>query len=263
MRVLAVGNQKGGVGKTSCLTNLAAGLAERGHRVLVIDLDPNCGATLALGLPKDDLGTLEALLGDEPGPMIWTSSPSNTLPEGVDVLAAQPPLQQFENEFARRFPTRNPHLALRSVLERLPPYDFVLLDTRPTADTLVINAYIAAQDFLVTTIPEPLSEQSVEEALKHIETVMNEANADLRLLGILSCSVKNRNSDRLHVEEVQTLPGGMRTTIRHSVVVPDAQRRGLTVFQYKKSHPVTDDFRALTEEVLDRLRMREEQDGRD
>ena len=135
-QVIAVGNQKGGVGKTSNTLHLAAALGEQGKKILVIDLDGNCGATRGCGLGTDWLGTFEALMGQDPEELIVGSDPveGTELPENVELLPARRNLESFEEEFRRTNKFREPSATLTPVLDRLRHrYDFIFLDTAPNA----------------------------------------------------------------------------------------------------------------------------------
>lgn len=258
-----VGAQKGGVGKTTVATHLAAALGELGRRVLVVDLDPNGGTTRAFDLPHDAAGTLEALLGEALLPLIWTEEEAE-LPVGVHVLAAHPGLQQLEAHFARRQPTGWLYGALRSVLEGLAKedrYDVVILDPPPSASASTAVAYLAADYYLLVTAPEALSEATIPEALTQVATAMGEANPNLQVLGIVVCGVSRWRTHQQATAEIAKLPGALRTTIRQAAPIPEAQRKGRTVLQTAATHDVANDFRALAKELMDRIQEEEESHG--
>ena len=142
--VIAVGNQKGGVGKTSNTLHLAAALGELGKRSLVIDLDANCGATRGLGVGGDWLGTFEVLLGDQiPEDVIVRTDPVEgiEMPENVELLPSRRNLEQFEMECRRRNKFADPTKTLAGPLDRLRPmYDYIFLDTAPNASAPTLSA---------------------------------------------------------------------------------------------------------------------------
>ena len=155
-RIVAFGNQKGGVTKTSTIVNLAAALSEMGQRVLVWDLDVNCGSTRLFGLPGElnVYGTYEVMTGDEeardvivqPGDFEQVS-----LPENVHLIPAHTKLEGIEAALAAKHgPFAVSHDALREPLDSIAgDYDFVFLDTSPSMTPPTKAAYMAAQYFVL------------------------------------------------------------------------------------------------------------------
>ena len=143
MSVLVVSNQKGGVGKTTTAISLAAALAERGQRVLIVDLDPQANATSGLGIPKDHAGTYGVLLKEQP----ITDCIAHTEIEGLDLLPSGPEMAGAEVELvplmAREFRLRE---ALRARLDRLPAGNDVLITARPASASASWTELCAALD---------------------------------------------------------------------------------------------------------------------
>lgn len=262
--LVAVGNQKGGVGKTTNTVHLAAALGEMDKKVLIVDLDANCGATRALGLKTDWLGTFEALLGDHPADdLIIRTDPNEgiALPKNVDLLPAGRKLEEFEEECRRRNKFTDPTSTLTPVLESLRgQYDFIFLDTAPRADAPTVAAYRAAQWFVLSTEAAKLSVEGLTDALTDILAVREAGNSGLRLLGVVMCKVDSRTRvARLYLPRIRKEfegageLGAFETVIGRTTEVQGAQDVGKTLFEFSPDHKVTDQFRSLAGEVLKRL----------
>ncbi len=262
-QVIAIGNQKGGVGKTTNTMHIAAGLGELGKKTLIIDLDANCGATQAFGLGKDWLGTFEVLLGEEAEDLILRTDLSEgvALPPNVELLPARRKLEDFEAECRRKNKFTDPTATLKPVVDGLRgQYDFILLDTAPRADAPTVAAYRAAEWFILSTEASKLSIEGLNDALTDIMAVREAGNANLRLLGVVMCKVDKRTRiattylPRIKKEfEAAGELGAFDTFIGRTTDVQGAQDKGLTLFQHAPEHKVTDQFRALVGELLARL----------
>lgn len=209
--VIAVGNQKGGVGKTTTAVNLAAALGVRGHRVLLIDLDPAAGATRHLGVDGAEYeGTLELLCGDT---ALEPLAITDATPPGVSLIPARHDLSTLDRRLAR---FTDPATLLRPIVEAATRYDFVLLDTSPhPADMTTLVAYGSSDWFLLTALPHHLSLLGLSEACRDIAEVRRQRNPRLEILGVLLCCVDER-ATRSRTETVDTidasLPGRRFTT---------------------------------------------------
>lgn len=263
-QVIAVGNQKGGVGKTTNTLHLAAALGELGKKSLVIDLDGNCGATRGLGVGTDWLGTFEVLLGDqEPLDVVVTTDQAEgtELPQNVELIPARRNLEDFESEYRKRNKFADSTGTLAPVLEKVNGlYDFVFLDTAPNASAPTIASYRTAQWFILSTEASKLSVDGLNDALTDIVAVREAGNAHLRLLGVVMCKVDSRTRiattyvDRIRKEfESAGELGAFETFISRATAVERAQAVGKTLFQTQPDHKVAEQYRSLAREVLARL----------
>lgn len=265
--VIAVGNQKGGVGKTTTAINLAAALGSLGMQSLIIDLDANCGATRSLGVPPDSYqGSYEVLLGDEdPVTVALETDPEEGIefPKGVSLIPANRDLERVDAELIKVHRLTDYRDCLRRPIEKLVAtgmWDFVFLDTAPNISTPTAAAYRVAEWFILTATPERLAIEGLNDAMSDIETVRSHTNPNLKLLGVVLSCVNKRT--RLATEIIgwvedtfarAGLFGDFKNRISRSVAVPDAQQTGRTIFQTEPEHKVTEEYRMLAREMLDRL----------
>jgi chromosome partitioning protein len=257
--LIAVGNQKGGVGKTTNTVHLAAALGERGHQVLIIDLDPGAGATKHLGIPVQSFaGTLELFTTNET-PL--TLAIAEGMPRGVHLIPSRTQLSELDTLLSK-FVDRT-RILDRPIEIARPHFDFILLDTPPWAGaTTTVAAYSVAEWFLLSAFPHPLSMAGLNEALKDIADVRARRNPDLEVLGVILTCVDTRTNLARDVEGLvaRELPGrAFRTIITQANALPVLSGRGKTLFDSKiyQAHKVTDQYRNLAAEVEERARGRE------
>ena len=271
-KVIAVGNQKGGVGKTSNTVHLATALSELGRKCLVWDLDVNCGSTQHFGIPDNMaiLGTYEVLMGaEQPEEVIVRPGDLEevALPENLHLLPARRNLEFIDQALIGKL-GRFSDLGsvLKKPLKSLEgKYDYIFLDTAPNLTTPTIAAYKAAEFFLLSAMPETFAVQGLNNALKDIQSVReNGGNAKLTLIGVVLSNVDGRLT-RLarellnYVEETfaQTPPWMRKyeTTISRTTIIPSAQKMGRTIFQTEPHHKVTEQFRSLAKEFESRMKL--------
>jgi chromosome partitioning protein len=260
--VIAVGNQKGGVAKTTNTVHMAAALGELGRRCLIIDLDMNQGATRHFGIASEAfLGTYEMLIGEEQAEdvIITNEDEGVELPPNVHLISARRNLEKVEQALlqANKFVITQDVLIepLRSLEGK---YDYIFLDTAPNATTPTIAAYKAARWFILSALPDPFAISGLTDALVDIHAAQRHGNPGLRILGVVLSGIDGRKT-RLatnlinYVEEKFSVDGGpsakFRTTVSRSTVVPEAQKLGKTVFQTDPTHKVAQQYRELAREI--------------
>ncbi len=257
--VIAVGNQKGGVGKSTNTVHLAAALGEKGYSSLIIDLDPAAGSTKILGIPPQSFsGSLELLTSNETPD---TLAVTDKLPKGIHLIAARTELSELDKLLSKYIDKT--HILDRAIELARKSYDVILLDTPPNpAFTTTIAAYSICDWFLLSTFPHPLSISGLNEALKDIADVRARRNPNLEVLGVLICSVDLRSNLWREVDEVikTCLPGrGFYTKISQAIEVAKLSGRGRTVLQARgsKKIPVATQYRELASEIEWRICNRE------
>jgi chromosome partitioning protein len=179
-RILAVANQKGGVAKTTTVASLGAALAERGQRVLLVDLDPQACLTFSLGLDPEalELSVHDVLLGRVSASMAITSTE-----DGVDLLPSTIDLAGSEAMLLTR---TGREYALRTALEEVAAsYDWILLDCSPSLGVLTLNALTAADSVMIPLQCETLSHRGVGQLLDTVRDVQRLTNRSLTVLGVL------------------------------------------------------------------------------
>jgi chromosome partitioning protein len=267
-RVIAVGNQKGGVGKTTNTVHIARALAELGRKVLIIDLDMNHGATRHFGIePEAFLGSFEMLAGEEPAENLVLTHEENeegvSLPKNVDLIPAARKLEGIDQAVMSRSKFMTPQDVLRKPLESLRgKYDYIFMDTAPNATLPTLAAYMNADYFNLTAMPDPFAIAGLNDAMRDIMDARARGNTKLGLLGVVVSGVDKRTSlaNALSDFVEQSFKTGdstesvkFRTSIGRSTVIPQTQKVGKTLFETHSTHKVTDEYRTLAGEIELRL----------
>jgi chromosome partitioning protein len=265
--ILAVANQKGGVGKTTSAINLGAALAERGRRVLLVDSDPQANLTGSLGLPKESPSTYELLLGDVPAIELIRSAASAALPDAalhgangtvidepvLDVIPASPALAGAEVELVLE---QDRHRRLQSALASVAPiYDYVFIDCPPSLGILTLNALAGADGVVAPVQCEYLALEGLSQLLDTLRRVRDSLNPRLRRLFLLMTMYDARTGlAQSVVEEVRRhfpdiiLP----TIVPRTVRLGEAPSYGQSILRYDPSGRGAAAYRALAIELDDR-----------
>lgn len=250
-RIVAVANHKGGCGKTTTAFNLAGALAEKGLRVLLIDMDAQAALSKGFGVAPNGVTLSDALASEATD---LDSLIQRTAVEGVDLIPADERLREVELGLAGKF---GRELRLRAALREHPQggYDFVIVDCAPSLGFLMGNALVAAGEVL---IPVDLGTDSLDamvETMEHMRFIRREINYGLRLLGILINDLKARTVYGQQAEEFLRGKYGdqvFKTAINSSVAVPDAKRARQPLVYYQPRSSIAEQYRQLADEVIAR-----------
>ena len=253
-RIIAVTNQKGGVGKTTTAINLAAGLVELGARVLLVDLDPQGNASTGLGVPAEDreVTTYDLLVDETPlADVVRPTSIAGLLicPANSDLASAD--MELVSNE-KRSFLL---HDALRQSAIDAFALDFVPIDCPPSLNLLTVNALIACHSVLVPLQAEFFALEGLSQLMLTIRDVRQSANPDLRIEGILLTMVDGRNrlSQQVENDARETLGDLVfQTTVPRNVRVSEAPSFALPVLHYDTHSKGSDAYRSLAVEIIAR-----------
>lgn len=250
MRIYAVANQKGGVGKTTSVINLSAFIASSGRRMLMVDLDPQANATSGLGYDKYrlDSSTYELLLEQAAPDDILLSHQEPTM----DILPATPSLSGAEvelvNAIGREYRLRQ---ALKALNGR---YDYVLIDCPPSLSLLTVNALTAARDGIIIPVQcEYLALEGLSQLIHTIDLVRKYLNPSLTIRGLILTMYDGRtNLSRQVVEEVRSyFPGQVfRTIIPRNVRLSEAPSYGQPISVYAPTSPGGIAYQVLTAEIV-------------
>lgn len=257
-KIIAIANQKGGVGKTTTAINLGIGLVKKGNRVLLVDLDPQGNATQGLGFDADGLEiTITTMLRKMIGKDYRFTKEYGILrhEEDIALMPANIELSVLETELISLFFGREK--ILKTYLDMIrDEYDYIIIDCMPSLNLIAINALVAADEVIIPLHAQYYSVRGLEQLLQTIGSVRsNGLNGSLKISGILYTCVNDRTTSFRDVKEIIKKAYGeeikiYESYIPRSVKAEEAPSYGISVYDYDPAGRVSYAYNSFTDEFL-------------
>ena len=255
-KVIAIANQKGGVGKTTTTSNLGIGLAKQGKRVLLIDADAQGSLTASLGFTEPD--KLEEILATVMANIINDVEMEDDYgilrhEEGIDLMPGNIELSGLEVSLVN---VMSRELVMRSYIEQVrEDYDYILIDCMPSLGMITINAFACADSILIPVQAAYLPVKGLEQLIKTIGRVKRQINPKLEIEGILLTMVDNRTNyakdiSALLIENYGSKVRIFQNSIPISVRAAEISAEGVSIYRHDPKGKVASAYQSLTEEVL-------------
>lgn len=255
-KVIAIANQKGGVGKTTTTVNLGAGLALQKRRVLLVDADPQANLTMGLGyqnpdeLPFTIADIMDKAIHDQP---IDPQQGVLHHDEGFDLMPSSIQLSGYETLLVNEFGREN--MLKQFINEVRGRYDYILIDCQPSLNVLTINALAAADSIIIPTQPQYFSAKGMELLFESYRRIRHKVNPSLKIEGILINMMDNRpNFSKQIVNMVRTTYGNnvkvFDTEIPKSVRAEETCIQGKSIFEHDPHGKVAAAYEKLAGEVI-------------
>jgi ATPases involved in chromosome partitioning len=244
-RVIAIVNQKGGVGKTTSTINIGASLADRGKKVLLIDLDPQASLTTALGSKGISPTIYEVLKGENIiSEIVLSHSNYFLVPSGIDLSGAELELSGVAGREC---------ILKESLEEIISFYDFILIDCPPSLSLLTLNALVAANEIFIALQTEFLAMDGMNQLLSTVSLVQKRLNSKLIVKGIIATQYDARTG--LHKEVYDTIKEHFgelvfKTPIRNTIALAESSSFGNDIFEYRPKSNGAKDYSDLVDEIL-------------
>jgi len=250
--VLSVANQKGGVGKTTTSINLAAAIALKKRKTLLIDLDPQSNATIAFFDAKEIQSTMYDVFADRSVEMAKIIRP--TKDENLFVAPARLALARLEQQLAGQFDA--PFKLKDSLTPILKDFEFVVIDTPPALGILTVNALVASTHLLVPIQAAYFAIEGTDDLLETYARIRARPNPDLKVLGVvITLFDKRTNISRDTHEQIRAVFGNalFKTRISKNVRLEESPAYKETVFSYAPKSSGAEEYKKLAQEVLQRV----------
>ncbi len=250
-RIIAIANQKGGVGKTTTSINLSAALGEKGKKVLVIDTDPQGNTTSGLGLDKNeiDITIYDLLIGN----VTIDEAISKNVAENVDIIPSNVDLAAVEIELIDV--TEKEYILRNAISDVKDNYDFIIIDCPPSLSMLTINAMTTANSVLVPIQCEYYALEGLGQLIHTVNLVKDRLNSDLSMEGIVFTMFDSRTN--LSLQVVENVKDNVdeyvfKTIIPRNIRLAEAPSYGMPISKYEPKSSGAEAYRLLAQELIDR-----------
>lgn len=247
-KVIAIANQKGGVAKTTTTGAFAAGLSNRGYKVLAIDLDPQGNLSDSVGAEMCELPTIYELLKREvkPNEIIQHLGSFDIMPANITLAMSEQELTQTGKE----------HRLKETVSPIKDNYDFIIIDTPPSLGVLTVNAFTFADEIIIPTTAGIFAANGIKQLYDTIQNVRKYCNDKVEIAGILLTRFNPRSNINKDIKELTEQLSNVikvplfKTYIRNSIVVEEVQAYKEDIFNYKNGSVVAEDYNNFIDEYL-------------
>ncbi len=247
MKTISIMNHKGGTGKTTSSINIGAGLAKKGLKVLLLDIDSQANLTEGLGKGDPELSVYDSIRENKKLPILNVSENLDLVPSSIDLLGAE---MEIVSKIGRE---QILHKLLKPIRSE---YDYIIIDCPPSVGLLTVNAMVASDTILLPLQGEYFAYKGVDRLLGIVNEVRDNLNDKLEIGGVFITQINpNRILTKTIVEKLtEDLQDKVfDTKIRINVALAEAQLQGQTIFDYAPESNGAKDYQMLVEEILNRL----------
>ena len=245
-KVIALSNHKGGVGKTTSTVNIGAGMANKGKRVLLIDMDPQANLTQCYGIQDPEYTVYGSLVGDYDLRPYELRETLHVVPSTLDLAGA-------EVELASKISRET---ILKKLVEKVKPkYDYVLLDCAPSLGLITINAFAAADEIYIPLQAQFLALHGLDKLFEIVDLVRENINPELHISGVFTTQFDGRkvlNRDIADLVKEHFKEKVFKTVIRDNVTLAEAPSHWQDIFSYSPKSYGALDYGSLVDEILER-----------
>lgn len=246
-KVISISNHKGGVGKTTSVINIGAGLNKLGKKILLIDLDPQANLSQSLGLTDPERTIYGALRGEYGLQPVEIITGLDVIPSTLDLSGAE---VELSGEAGREY-------ILKELIEPLrASYDYILIDSPPSLGLLTINALTASDEILIPLQAQYLALRGLTKLMEVVGKIQKRLNRELRVGGVFITQYDSRkilNRDISATIETHFKDEVFTTRIRDNIALAEAPAQGMDIFRYQPKSYGAEDYLSLSKEILKRM----------